>query len=251
MSSHNSNGTDAYWITCRDEQHAASEAARVVLDAFVRSAERDFSLGLSGGRIAPVLFAELVRQARFRQSPLGSSDFFWADERCVKPEDEASNYRIARSYLLEPLSVAPARIHRLSGELPPDRGAERANNEWAEWLDHRGESAPHRLSCVLLGVGEDGHVASLFPQNLPRDLTIGTPFHAVVGPKPPPQRLTMGYPLLWDAEFLVVVATGAGKAAVVKMSLNGSMDTPLARVLRGRSGRETVVISHAEPGAAS
>lgn len=233
---------DVWTLTCRDDRHAASEAARIVLDAFVLDGERDFALALSGGRIAPVLGAELARQAALRNTPFAEADFFWADERCVRPDHPESNYRVAKASLLDRLGVAPGRVHRLLGDLPPDQAVIRANADWAQWAERRG---PHRdvLDAVLLGVGEDGHVASLFPDNLPQDLVSTVPFHSVVGPKPPPQRLTLGYPLLWNARRVVVLATGEGKASVVRDSLAGRLECPLARVLHGRIGKPTVVIT--------
>jgi 6-phosphogluconolactonase len=238
----NSQRSNAWWIRCHDDHHAASEGARIVLDSFVRAGERDFAMGLSGGRLAPILFSEMVRQAALRRAPLGSCDFFWADERCVPADHAESNFRIARAKLLDPLQVPSQRIHRLLGELPPDRAADRANMDWAQWTDTRANSGAV-LDVVLLGVGEDGHVASLFPENLDRDLPASEAFRAVVGPKPPPQRLTMGYPLLWEARFVIVVTAGSAKETVIQESLEGTQDTPLARVLRGRPGRPTTIVS--------
>lgn len=228
-------------IRCRHDRHAASEAARLILDAWVRAGEKDFALALSGGRIAPVLYGELVRQSEARNSSLAGADFFWADERCVGVQHEESNYRVARASLLEPLRVPAERIHRMPGDLPPDRGVERMTREWEAWIKRRG---PGRgwLDLVVLGVGEDGHVASLFPGNLPADLGSRAPFLSVVGPKPPPQRLTMGYRLLWEARLVMVLVTGTGKEEVVRKTLGGREDTPLGRVLRGRVDRETVLV---------
>lgn len=234
---------EVWIIQCRDDRHAASETARVVLDAWVCQGERDFGLALSGGRLASLVFKELARQNRERQTRLGDADFFWADERCVPPTHEDSNYRVARQDLLEPVGVEGARVHRLGGELPTERAVTMANEDWNRWAARRKAGRGPRLDMVLLGVGEDGHVASLFPVNLPTDLVAPSAFRAVIGPKPPPQRLTMGYRLLWEAERVVITATGAGKEAVLRSSLSGREDTPLARVLRGRKGRETILVT--------
>jgi 6-phosphogluconolactonase len=199
------------------------------------------ALALSGGRIAPVLYGELVRQAEMRKTRLAGADFFWADERCVGVHHEESNYRVARAALLEPMRVPAERVHRMPGDLPPDRGVERMTREWEEWVRKRGPGRG-RLDLVVLGVGEDGHVASLFPGNLPADLASSAPFRSVVGPKPPPQRLTMGYRLLWEARLVLVLVTGSGKEEVVRRTLRGREDTPLGRVLRGRVDRETVLV---------
>ncbi|MGE4180798.1 MAG: 6-phosphogluconolactonase [Limisphaerales bacterium] len=222
---------------------AAAEAAGSVLDAFVRAGEGDFGLALSGGRAAEVFFGELVRQSRLRGVDLAAADFFWCDERCVPPDHEDSNFRGARRALLEPLGVPEARIHRLEGERDPAAGAERALEDWRDWIrGRRDRGRAPAWDCAVLGVGEDGHVASLFPDNLERDLAATAVFRAVRGPKPPPDRLTAGYRLLWEALTVVVLATGRGKESVVRASLGGAAGTPLAHVLRGRVGRETRVV---------
>jgi 6-phosphogluconolactonase len=230
----------------RDAAHAAAVAARIVMNARAAAAGRPFALALSGGRVAPLLLAELVRQSRTGSIRFADTDFFWADERCVPPDDDASNYGVARRTLLEPLGVAAERIHRLEGELDPARAATRANEAFARWAE-RPDQPDASLDLVVLGVGEDGHVASLFPDNLPADLAATAPFRHVRGPKPPADRLTMGYPLLWEAGQVVVLATGAGKEAVVRASLAGTVDTPLGRVLRGRRRGRPPIIVHGPP----
>lgn len=232
-----------FWqVSCRDDGHAAGEAARVILDAFVRARERQFAVALSGGRTAPRLYAELVAQSARRGAALGDAEFFFADERCVAADHPESNYRVARSSLFEPLGSSGAKVHRLEGELPPETGAARANADWEAFRVRRGRSAAG-LDCVVLGVGEDGHVASLFPGNMEQDLELSVAFHAVTGPKPPPRRLTMGYPLLWEARLVVILATGAGKETVLTEAIRGGTSTPLGRVIAGRRGRETVMVT--------
>jgi 6-phosphogluconolactonase len=232
----------AWRIACRDDDHVVREAARVVLDAFVRAGERDFALALSGGRSAPRLFAELIHQSRLRRCSLMNADFFWADERCVALDNPESNYRVAREGLLDPLNVPPPRIHRLAGELPQDRAIESAIADWVQWSERRGQGRAV-LDAVLLGMGEDGHVASLFPDNIASDLQCLAPYCAVTGPKPPPQRLSMSYRVLWEARLVIAVVTGEGKTGILHKSLTGACETPLARVIRGRCNRESVVIS--------
>jgi len=231
-------------VSTRNDLEAARLVAGGILDAQVRGREGTFSLALSGGRAAALLYREMVRQARGRSISLSDVDFFWCDERCVPPDLAESNYRVAREELFDPMGIAGRRIHRLMGELSPDVGAERANDVWRAWVASRNRwGGDGSLDCAVLGVGEDGHVASLFPANLSSDLARQTPFRAVRGPKPPPDRLTMGYELLWGAQIVMVLATGEGKAQVVEDSVLGRLDTPLARVLRGREDHETWVVT--------
>lgn len=237
----------AWWIPCRDVPHAVSEGARLVLDALVTAGEDDAALALSGGRVASALYAELVRQSAARRVRLNGTDLFWADERCVPPDHPESNFRLAREGLIDPLGLPPQRLHRLRGEEDPDHAAAAANADWDRWTARRARRGPH-LDGVILGVGEDGHVASLFPGNLAADLPRREPFRAVTGPKPPPQRLTMGYPLLWSARRLVILALGPGKSEVVLASLTGRHETPLTHVLRPRPPGTSIVVT-AEPAA--
>ncbi|MBL9127893.1 MAG: 6-phosphogluconolactonase, partial [Verrucomicrobiales bacterium] len=203
---------------CASEDEVAATAAGWVLDAFVGSGG-DFGIGVSGGRVAPVFFRESVRQARGRGLAFGDADFFWCDERCVPAEHEQSNYRVTALELLEPLGVAPGKVHRLRGELPPASGAVAAREDWERWRAGRvSRGKPGALDVAVLGVGEDGHVASLFPENLETDLRATEAYRAVRGSKPPPDRLTLGYRELWEAARVVVLATGSGKEAVVRGS---------------------------------
>lgn len=229
-------------IRCRDDAHAAAEAARVTLDARVRAGNAAFGLALSGGRIAPVFFGQLLAQAPGRGVSLADVDYFWADERCVPADHADSNYRVARSTLLEPAGVSAERVHRLRGEDVPAEGAAAAVADWESWRARRG-GAREAMDVVVLGLGEDGHVASLFPGNVASDVPNSAPFFAVRGPKPPPDRITMSYGMLRSAGLVVVLVTGAGKEEVLARATRGDADIPLARVFAGREGRETVVVT--------
>ena len=224
----------------------AGEAARRALDAARDSSRSSHSLAvaLSGGRIAPRFYAEWVARAARDGLAAVPIDFFWADERCVPPDHPDANFAVANASLLLPLGTPAERVHRLAGEIEPVAAARRATQDWIDWQARRPASRA-ALDLVILGVGEDGHVASLFPENLSTDLAATDPFRAVTGSKPPPQRLTMGYPLLWEARQVLVLATGTGKEPIVRGSLDATLDTPLARVLRGREerGNETTILA--------
>ena len=136
----------------------------------------------------------------------GRVSVLFGDERCVRPDHPDSNYRMARESLLD--RVAPATVYRMPAELGPDKGA-------AEYSHVVAGVAP--LGVVVLGVGEDGHTASLFPGHpalQAQGFTIG--IHD--SPKPPPERVTLTLPALQTAHHVIVLATGAGKAEAVRLA---------------------------------
>ncbi|HZL42397.1 MAG TPA: 6-phosphogluconolactonase [Verrucomicrobiae bacterium] len=189
---------------------------------------------LSGGRIAVKLFGCFVEQARTRKTPLANAHFFWADERCVPPDDAESNYRMARELLFEPLRISEDHIHRVKGEREPERAAAEAEEDIRRYAALNQEGQPV-LQLVLLGMGEDGHVASLFPGE-PEALQSSKAVYRAVrnSPKPPPNRVTLGYPAIAAADHVWVVVSGAGKEKALRESVIVSGRTPLARVLHLR-----------------
>ncbi len=211
----------------------ASELATGCATAFLAAAPSNHTVALSGGRIAKDFFNSVAQLAHARGPALAHLHFFWADERCVPPTDAESNYRSAAELLLTPLGIAPANIHRICGEAEPDRAAEAA----AQALRHctaTDAAGQPVLDLVLLGMGEDGHIASLFPGE-PANV-VGSPaaYRAVTATKPPPKRITLGYGAITAAREIWILASGAGKEAALRESLAPDGQTPLARVLRAR-----------------
>ena len=215
----------------------ASALAQQAAQDFVRLVDSEaapLSVALAGGRIAGQFFSAVARLAEGRDGQLAAAEWFWSDERCVPPEDERSNYRLAREHLLEPLHVPTRQIHRIRGELVPQIAAAEAEAE-VRRLVGGGPSGQPALDLVFLGVGEEGHVASLFPGEPAATVADPAVFRAVVTPKPPPQRLTMGYPALAAAKRVWVLASGAGKEGALRESLAPTGRTPLARVIQSRT----------------
>jgi 6-phosphogluconolactonase len=198
---------------------------------FARKLGRSYFVALSGGRIAGRFLAESSRIAKNLNHSLAHVHFFWADERCVPPDHAESNYRVAHELLLGPLGISKDRIHRVRGELEPEQAAREAEAELRQTVPTREDGQPV-LDLVLLGVGEDGHVASLFPGEPAEVVSNPAAYRAVIGPKPPPQRVTLGYGVLAAAGLIVVLISGGGKAAAMRESLELGSQTPLARVLR-------------------
>ena len=130
----------------------------------------------------------------------------FGDERCVQPDHPDSNYRMARETLLD--KVAPATVHRMPAELGPDEGA-------AAYESTIKALVP--LDVVVLGIGEDGHTASLFPGH-PLLKAKGLVAGIRDSPKPPPERVTLTLPAIQGARQVIILATGAGKAKAVALA---------------------------------
>jgi len=195
-------------------------------------AKQPFTVALSGGRIAKDFFQAFTRLASGHADTLRDLHFYWADERCVPPTHPDSNYRMAEETLLRPLGTLAECVHRLRGEADPAFALDEAEAELCR-VASLDESGFPVLDLVVLGMGEDGHVASLFPGG-----TVGEgarPFVFVAdSPKPPPRRLTLTYEAICRAKEVWVLASGAGKETVLAQSLAADGKTPLARVMQGR-----------------
>ena len=216
-----------------DPGELARAAANAWLDEIERAnrAGKTHCVALSGGRIALDFFTAAVEQARRRSVSFDRVHFFWADERCVPPSDPESNFKLANELLLAPLQIPEDRVHRLRGEEAPEAAVKTAG---AELRRVTGGAA---LDLIFLGMGEDGHVASLFP-----GAPAGTggdegPFLFVDhSPKPPPRRISMSYGAIAAAQGVWVLVSGPGKEAAFRESLKPDGRTPLARVLRLHPG---------------
>jgi 6-phosphogluconolactonase len=184
-----------------------------------------FALALPGGSVARACFPRLAAEG-FDWSRV---DFFWGDERAVPVGDPDSNYGLARALWLDPAAVPPARIHRLEADAADlHDAAARAEHDLLRCLGD-----PPRLDVVLMGVGADGHVCSLFPGHTLLDEDQQWVGVEAAAPAPPARRLTLTLPALAAAELLIVAAFGGTKAEVVGAALRDSASPlPLARALR-------------------
>jgi 6-phosphogluconolactonase len=227
-------------ITLADPEAVAVRAAREIVQHIERArAERGTAhLVLSGGS-TPERAYELLAQAL---PDWGGVEVWFADERCVGPEHDESNYRMAREKLLEHVALPAERVHRMEGELGPEQGAER----YAQALS--AGVAPSAglpvLDVVVLGIGPDGHVASLFGEAPTLNAGDGAVCLGVHdSPKPPPQRITLSLAVLRAARRCLLLATGAGKAQAIA----GALGPPGARIPASLLRRErlTVIVDDA------
>ncbi|MDP8943816.1 MAG: 6-phosphogluconolactonase, partial [Actinomycetota bacterium] len=187
-------------------------------------------VALTGGE-TPRRAYELLAEAVEDWSGAG---LWFGDERAVPPADPASNYRMVEETLLARAAIPAGQVHRVRGELGAEAAAALYAAELRRGLPLAAERVPV-LDLVLLGVGEDGHVASLFPHH-PALETRGRACVAVLdAPKPPPERVTLTLDVLQAAREVVVLATGEGKRAAVTAALGGpDPGTPASLVGDGR-----------------
>jgi len=202
----------------------AEEAARLVAERLVEQARTGGSIVLTGGstpRRAYEIAAEL-------EPDWSKVALWWGDERCVPPEDERSNYGMAKEALLDRLKGGPVAVHRIRGELGRTEGTAEYNLELA------GVST---FDLVLLGLGPDGHIASLFPTFPTLDVTDRDVVGTEAGHEPFVDRITMTLPRLCDTHELLFLVAGEDKADAVARALAGepSRQTPgsLARAAVG------------------
>lgn len=184
-------------------------------------ARRKASIALSGGRTPEPVYREL---AAMPNVPWECVEIFFGDERRVPPDDPRSNYRMAREALLAHVPVTASAIHRIEAERPDP---EKVAAEYAVLL-------PDRFDLIILGLGEDGHTASLFPHSAALEERIRRVL-AVPAPSPP-DRITVTPPVLAAARDTLVIADGARKAGAVRQALLedvSPLDCPASLVRNG------------------
>jgi 6-phosphogluconolactonase len=211
-------------VRVEDEEELAS----VVADVLVEAARAGQAIVLTGGG-SPGRAYELAAQ---REPDWRSASLWWGDERAVPPEDERSNFRLARERLLDVVSVRPREVHRIQGEL----GAEAAAAEYDA------ELAGVSFDLMLLGIGPDGHVTSLFPNQPTLDETERRAIPAEAKLEPYVDRVTMTLPVLCSAPEVLFLVSGEQKADAVERAFAQppAKDAP-ASLVRSASGRTRLV----------
>jgi 6-phosphogluconolactonase len=221
-------------------QRAAAHVARQLRHA--REQRGVAHLALSGGT-TPGRTYELLGA---KPQELDGVEVWFADERCVAPDDEESNYRLAAQTLLAPAGIEPVRVHRMEGEAGPHEGARRYAEELGRQLPRADTSPPDVpvLDLIVLGIGPDGHVASLFPGAATLDAGEEAVCLGVEdSPKPPPERITLSLAVLRAARECLLLATGASKADAVSAMLGEPSRHVPASLLRRE--RLTMIVDDA------
>lgn len=205
---------------------ALTRAAAVFFVAKARAAlqaNRRFSVALSGGSTPRALYQLLAETPLVWQN----IHLFWGDERCVPPDHADSNYRMTAESLLTRIAIPPENVHRIPGELPPEEAALRYEDELQTYF-----GAAPRFDLVLLGMGDDGHTASLFPGSPALAESVRWAVAAEHSAPPPPlvSRVTLTFGVFNAARQVIFLVSGAGKAARLAEIRRGEGSLPAARI---------------------
>jgi 6-phosphogluconolactonase len=216
-------------IVVEDDAAAAAAAVAALL---AQAAREGGEIALTGGS-TPARAYELAAAAETDWSRAG---IWWGDERCVPPNDERSNFGLARKTLFDNLEAQPGRIHRIHGEEEPAAAA----------AAYEGELRGIQLDLLLLGLGSDGHVASLFPQSTGLDERERLVIPAEPKLEPFVERVTLTPPALRSARRIVFLVTGEEKAEAVARALAGGPDANVpGSLIRADDGETRAVLDRA------
>jgi 6-phosphogluconolactonase len=218
----------------------AADAANFVIDLARKAlAERnEFRIALSGGNTPRPVFSEIVRIGR--DLPWERVLITFGDERCVPPDDAQSNFRMARETLLLPAAVPEKSVLRMRGEIEPQIAAQEYQDDVDLLATQRGEQI-YRHDLILLGLGPDGHTASLFPDTAALDETVQRVVANFV-PKLNTWRLTFTFPLINHARHVCFLVNANKNQKLIEAVIAGDQQYPAARVSPA-SGRLIWILS--------
>lgn len=189
----------------------------------------DFHLALSGGSTPQPLYERLMICPTYRSLPWQNTHLWIVDERCVPFDDQRSNFRMIRETIVEHSDIPPDQVHPIPATSPnADLEYEKTIRETLCWR----EKHEDRLDLVLLGMGPDGHTASLFPHTEALHETKRLVVFNEPKLEPMVRRVTMTYPLINNSRSIVVLVIGASKAATIQRLVSGR-DTPDEMPIKG------------------
>jgi 6-phosphogluconolactonase len=232
---------------------SASEVAKASAELFTDSivaavAARGLArIAISGGSTPKAMFALLADPAGpyLSRIPWDSLQLFWVDERCVPPTDADSNFRMTSEAMLSKVPLSPANVHRMEGELDPTVAAARYESEIRNTFKLEGAETP-TFDLILLGMGDDGHTASLFPhtEGLNEMSPIVIANHV---PQKDTYRITLTWPVINQGREVAFVIAGKDKAEVLSRVLTGPYDpeTLPSQLIRPSSEQVTFLLDTA------
>ena len=199
---------------------------------------------ISGGS-TPTAALELLADSAApwrNRMPWDKLDLYFVDERCVAPDDPESNYRMAREALLDHVPLAPERVHRIEAELDPEVAAARYESELRNTFRLEGAESP-RFDLLALGMGADGHTASIFPHTAAVH-ELGRLVTANHVPQKDAWRITLTWPVINHARSVFFLIAGADKASIVSEVFTGPRDPERlpSQLIKPASGILTMIL---------
>jgi len=192
--------------------------------------KKSFTIALPGGSTPGLLFS--ILGDHFSKSvPWENVHFFWGDERCVQPGDPESNFGVTREKLLGKIDIPEENIHRIRGEEDPEMESERYSKEIIKFTAER--NGLPMFDLILLGLGEDGHTASIFPENIWL-FNSAKVSEVSVHPHTKQKRITITGNVINNAENVTFLVTGKRKAAIIREIIekrDSATDYPAAHVI--------------------
>ena len=211
--------TDLAALSLRAAEHFTALAR-------ARAAESGrFAVVLAGGSTPRNLYSLLATAAYRERVPWAATHLFFGDERCVPPDHPESNFRMVKETLLDHVPIPDGQVHRMLGEEPaPERAAGAYEDELRQFFAATGDRAP-RFDLILLGLGADGHTASLFPGSPALDerwrLVVPAAVEGLAA-----RRLTLTFPVLNAAARIVFLVAGSAKARALAAVVRGAVAGP-------------------------
>jgi 6-phosphogluconolactonase len=235
---------DAEIVVLADADAVAHEAAQRFVDQAIAAVDvrGRFSVALSGGDTPGRLYRLLAEEPHRQRVPWERIHLFWGDERCVPPDHPGSNYRLAAEWLIDRVPIPPDNVHRLRGELEPKAAARLYALELVDYF-----CGPRpRFDFVLLGLGSDGHTASLFPGSpaLRETEHLAVAVEASYEDRPA-HRVTLTLPAINAARSILFLVTGEAKAEIVHRVLDGPAGQLPARLVDPVAGQLTWLLDAA------
>jgi 6-phosphogluconolactonase len=218
-------------------RRAAGYVAHIADEAI--AARGQCAIGLPGGSTPRALFSTLASPAWLARLDWARVHVFWGDERCVPPDHAESNYRLARETLLDRVPLLPERSHRIAGELAPADAARRYEAELRAFFAGGDPATPQpRFDLLLLGMGDDGHTASLFPGTAALGESARWAVENYV-PRLDAWRITLTARAINAAAHALFLVSGAAKAEALRAVLHGPHQPEVypAQLIQPQQGR--------------
>src|SRR5271168_212942 len=235
-----------YYVLPNSEALARAMAEQLLEAAQAAAVARGVArIAISGGNTPKRTFELLAGESQFSKFPWDKTDLFWVDERCVPPDDKDSNYRMTRLALLEKVPLAADRVFRIEGELDPELAAARYESAIRSRFRLEGAQVPI-FDLVALGMGPDGHTASLFPHTAGiHELTrVAIANHV---PQKETWRVTLTSPVINQGRKVVFLIGGTDKAEVLSSVLSDKYDpeTWPSQVIQPKAGQLLMLLDQA------